>query len=163
MKNVVKSIAIILALVASSALAQQMAPPSGDPAMHMQHHFAMLTKHLELTAAQQQQATTLFNNVMATQTTIHNNMKTAHDSLAAAIKSNDTGAIEQAANTIGNLTAQMTSNHAKAMAAFLQILTPEQQAKMTEFESQHGHFDGPEGFHGPHGHPGAHSGKPQPE
>lgn len=163
MKNAVKSIAIIFAITASLALAQQMAPPSGDPATHMQHHLAMLTKHLDLTAAQQQQATTIFNNASTAQTNIHNSMKTAHESLASAIKSNDTGAIEQAANTIGNLTAQMIANHAKAQAAFFQILTPDQQAKMTELESRHGHMGGPEGFHGFHGPPGAHSGKPQAE
>jgi Spy/CpxP family protein refolding chaperone len=163
MKNAVKSLAIILALAASSAFAQQMAPPSGDPAAHMQHHFAMLTKHLDLTAAQQQQATTIFNNMVATQTNIHNSLKTAHDGLNSAIKSNDTAAIDQAATTIGNLTAQMISNHAKAKAAFFQILTPDQQAKMTQMESEHGNFDGPEGPHGHHGPPGAHSGKPQSE
>jgi len=160
MKNTIKSVAlaIILALAASSALAQQTAPPPGD---HMQHHFAMMTKHLDLTAAQQQQATTLFNNMVSNQTNIQNNMKAAHDSLAAAIKANDAGAIDQAAATIGNLTSQQVSNHAKAMAAFFQILTPEQQAKFTEMQKEHGHF-GPEG-HGFHGPPGAHSGKPQSE
>ena len=163
MKNTVKSIAIILALVASSAFAQQIAPPSGGPDRHAQHHLAMPTKHLDLTAAQQQQATTIFSNAAAAQTNIHNNMKTAHESLATAIKSNDTGAIEQAANTIGSLTAQMVSSHAKAQAAFFQILTPDQQAKMTQMESQHQHMGGPEGFHEFHGPPGAHSGKPERE
>ena len=161
MKNTFKSvaIAIILALAVSSALAQQTAPPPGD---HLQHHFAMMTKHLELTEAQQQQATTLFNNMVTAQKTIQNNMKAAHESLAAAIKANNAGAIDQAAATIGNLTTQQISNHAKAMAAFFQILTPEQQAKFTEMQNEHGGFGGPEG-HGFHGPPGAHSGKPQSE
>ena len=163
MKNAVKSIAIILALMASSAFAQQMAPPSGGPAAHMQHHFAMMAEHLDLTAAQQQQATPIFNNMVTTQTNIQNSLKTAHQDLESAIKANDAGAIEQAANNIGNLTAQMVSNHAKAQAAFFQILTPEQQTKLSQMESEHGHFGGPEG-HGPHhGPPGTRPGKPQPE
>jgi Spy/CpxP family protein refolding chaperone len=46
--------------------------------------------------------------------------------------------------------AQSTSIHAKADAAFYQILTPEQQTKLTELESQHvGPFDGPGGLAGP--------------
>jgi Spy/CpxP family protein refolding chaperone len=162
MKKTIASIAIILALAASFAFAQ-MGPPHGDPAAHMQHHLAMLTKHLDLTAAQQQQATTIFNNAAAAQTTIHTSLKTAHDGLDFAIKANDTGAIDQAATTIGNLTAQMISTHAKARAAFFQILTPDQQAKMTQFESQHQHFGGPDGPRGFHERSGAHSGKPTAE
>jgi Spy/CpxP family protein refolding chaperone len=157
MKKTVASIAIILAFAVSFAVAQ-MGPPHGDPAAHMQHHLAMLTKHLDLSAAQQQQATTIFTNAAASQTTIHNSLKTAHDGLSSAIKTNDTAAIDQAAATIGNLTAQMISNHAKAQAAFFQILTPDQQAKMTQFESRHEHFGGPEGMGR-----GAHLGKPPAE
>lgn len=164
MKNTVKSIAFILALAAlaaSTAFAQQTAPPSDGPAQHMQRHFEMMAKHLELTTTQQQQAQPIFNNMMATQTNLQNSLKTAHDNLAAAIKANDAGAIEQASNTIGNLTAQMTANHAKAQAAFFQILTPEQQTKLQQMMSEHGHFGGPEGH--PHGPMGAHPGKPQSE
>ncbi len=163
MKNTVRSIAIILALAASFVFAQQMAPPHGDPATHMQHHLAMLTKHLDLTAAQQQQATTIFTNAASAQTTLHASLKTAHDGLNSAIKNNDTAGIDQAAATIGNLTAQMISNHARSQAAFFQILTPDQQTKMTQFESQHQHFGGPEGMGGFHGHPGPRSGKPSAE
>jgi Spy/CpxP family protein refolding chaperone len=157
MKKTVASIAIILAFAVSFAVAQ-MGPPHGDPAAHMQHHLAMLTKHLDLSAAQQQQATTIFTNAAASQTTIHNSLKTAHDGLSSAIKTNDTAAIDQAAATIGNLTAQMISNHAKAQAAFFQILTPDQQTKMSQMENQHPHFGGPEGMGR-----GAHPGKPPAE
>lgn len=159
MKNAIQTSIIILALAASAAFAQ-MGPPPGDSAEHAKHHLAMLTKHLDLTPAQQQQATTLFTNAAGSQTTVHNNMKTAHESLNAAIKANDTAAIDQAAANIGNLTAQMISAHAKARAAFFQILTPDQQAKLTQFESQHEHF-GPGGRHGSHGHSMEHPSTPQ--
>jgi Spy/CpxP family protein refolding chaperone len=159
MKNAIRSSLLILALTTSAAFAQ-MGPPPGDSAEHMQHHLTMLTKHLELTPAQQQQATALLTNAAGAQTTLHNNMKAAHESLQAAIKANDTAAIDQAATNIGNLTAQSISAHAKAHAAFLQILTPEQQAKMAQFESQHEHF-GPGGMHGFHGPPTGHSSKPE--
>jgi Spy/CpxP family protein refolding chaperone len=158
MKNAFRSSVIILAFAASYAFAQ-MGPPPGDPARHAQHHLAFLTKQLELTPAQQQQATAIFTNAAAAQTAIHNNLKTAHDGLNSAIKTNDAAAIDQAAATIGNLTAQMLSTHAKTQAAFFQILTPDQQAKMTQFESRHEHF-GPGGMHE---HPGAHAAKPPAE
>ncbi|HXB20501.1 MAG TPA: Spy/CpxP family protein refolding chaperone [Candidatus Solibacter sp.] len=159
MKNAVQSSIIILALAASAAFAQ-MGPAPGDPAEHAKHHLAMLTKQLDLTPAQQQQATTIFTNAAGSQTTIHNNLKTAHDGLNAAIKTNDTAAIDQAATNIGNLTAQMISAHAKARAAFFQILTPDQQTKLTQFESQHEHF-GPGGMRGFHGHSMDHPSTPQ--
>ena len=56
-------------------------------------------------------------------------MREANQALAAAIKSNDSNAIAQAANTIGTLTAQVTVNNAKAEAAVYAQLTPDQQAK----------------------------------
>jgi len=164
MKNAIRSSIIILALATSYAFAQA-GPPSDGPARHAQHHLAFLTKQLDLTPAQQQQAATIFNNAAGAHTATQANLKTAHDGLNAAVKTNDTAAIDQAAAAIGNLTAQMISAHAKAQAAFFQILTPEQQAKVTQFESQHEHF-GPGGMpemhdmHEMHGHSGAHPEKP---
>src|SRR6185437_5999172 len=94
----------------------------------------------------------------------HDQIRAAHDSLKAAIQKNDAAGIEQAANTIGNLTTQMISSHAKAQAAFYQTLTPDQQTKMNEMESRHhgmgmgrrrfGHGPGgPGGASGPGGPP----------
>lgn len=118
----------------------------GDPATHIQRHVQHLTTVLSLTPTQQQQATTIFTNAMNGQSSIHNDMKTAHENLQTAIKNNDQNAITQASNTIGNLTAQMIAAHAKAQAAFYQILNPDQQNKLNQLESEgHGHF-------GPMGH-----------
>jgi Spy/CpxP family protein refolding chaperone len=104
---------------------------------------------LSLTPAQQQQATTIFTNAMSGGQSFHADMKTAHQNLEAAIKNNDPNGITQAANTIGNLTAQMIAAHAKAQAAFYQILTPDQQSKLSQLESE-GHdrmfFGGPPHF-----------------
>jgi len=121
----------------------------GDPATHIQRHVEHLTTVLSLNAQQQQQATTIFTNAMNGQSSIHNDMKTAHQNLETAIKNNDQNGITQASNTIGNLIAQMTAAHAKAQAAFYQILTPDQQTKLNQLESEHhGHF----GPMGPMGH-----------
>jgi Spy/CpxP family protein refolding chaperone len=105
-----------------------------------------------LNAAQQQQTTTIFTNAASAQASVHSSMTTARQSLKTAVQSNDTAAIEQAATSIGNLTAQTTANQGKAEAAFYQILTPAQQTKLTQFESQsHGGMGGgmgPAGFGG---------------
>ncbi|HEY6253353.1 MAG TPA: hypothetical protein VI685_25635, partial [Candidatus Angelobacter sp.] len=60
-----------------------------------------------------------------------------------------------AATNLGNLTAQAISNHAKAEAAFYQILNPDQQSKWTQLRSRWGgHGHGHRGFGPPPGGPG---------
>lgn len=102
-------------------------PP--DPAAMVTRRVNQLTTLLTLTPAQQQQATTIFTTSATASQASRSAMLTARQSLNTAIKNNDTGGIEQAATTIGNLTAQMTSSDSKAQAAFLQILTPDQVTK----------------------------------
>jgi Spy/CpxP family protein refolding chaperone len=121
-------------------------PRSGNPptaADMIQHRIDFLTKALSLTPSQQDQAKTIYTNAATSSTTIHDGMKTAHQALADAVKTNNFQAIDQAATTIGNLTAQSTANEAKADAAFYQILTPDQQTQFTQLHSR-----GPGGFGG---------------
>jgi len=144
-------------LVLSGALGSMLllAQNSGrtfNPANSVPHQVNFLTTLLSLTSTQQQQATTIFTTAATADATVHSSMKTARQSLATAVKSNDTGAIQQASTTIGNLTAQLVLNQATADAAFYQILTPEQQTKLSQFESQsHGRLGSgmrPGGFGG---------------
>src|SRR6478609_3314913 len=135
MRTTLLKVTAFLALASVFAMAQHGNPP--DPAKMAQHHIDFLTKQLSLTPQQQQQATTIFSEVSNNAKGVHEQMRTAHDSLKAAIQKNDSAGIEQAANTIGSLTTQMTVAHAKAQAAFYQTLTPDQQTKMNEFESKH--------------------------
>ena len=123
---------LLLVGVATTLLIAQPGPP--DPAKMVQHRVQFLTTMLNLTQAQQTQATTIFTNAFQSQSTTMQNMKSAHDALQAAVKGNDGAAIDQAATTIGNLTAQMTAAHAKADAAFLQTLSADQQAKFLQLE-----------------------------
>ena len=151
MRTTLLKVTAFLALASVFAMAQQGNPP--DPAKMAQHHIDFLTKQLSLTAQQQQQATTIFSGVANNAKTTHEQMRAAHDSLKAAIQKNDTAGIEQAANTLGALTTQMTVAHAKAQAAFYQTLTPEQQTKMNELESHHGMGRGHGFGHGGSGGP----------
>jgi Spy/CpxP family protein refolding chaperone len=139
---------LTLVFAASISIAQEHRGGPPDPATMVQHHVQHLTTVLSLTSSQQQQATTIFTNAMSGASSIHSDMKTAHQNLATAIKGNDQAGITAAANTIGSLTSQMITAHAKAQAAFYQILTPEQQSKMSELESE-GHGMGGMGFGGP--------------
>jgi Spy/CpxP family protein refolding chaperone len=148
-----KKIAIALALIcmfASPALFAQAADsspeaPSGSPraAKMVQHRVSYLATVLSLTTAQQAQVTTILNNAVASHSTASASMKTAHTNLQNAIHSNDAAAMEQAANSIGAMSAQKALARAKIEAAIYQTLTPEQQAKMAQLETQ--------GHHGKHG------------
>ncbi|MFB3813165.1 MAG: Spy/CpxP family protein refolding chaperone [Terriglobales bacterium] len=147
---------ILLGLACATPMLAQNPPKPPDPATMAQRRVQFLTTLLSLNGAQQQQATTIFTNAASTHTTIHENMKTARQNLANAVRNNDTAVIDQLAATIGNLTTQATATHAKAQAAFFQILTPDQQTKLTELERErHGpHFMGmgPGPFPGPGPH-----------
>lgn len=140
----------VLALASVFAMAQHGNPP--DPGKMARRHLDFLTKQLSLTTQQQQQASTIFSEAANNAKANHDQMRTAHDSLKAAIQKNDSAGIEQAANTIGTLTTQMITAHAKAQAAFYQTLTPDQQTKMNELESHHGMGMHRHGFG--HGGPG---------
>jgi Spy/CpxP family protein refolding chaperone len=150
LKRPIIPVLLTLGLAASIVLAQVPEPGEPfDPATRVQHHVQHLTKTLSLTSEQQQQATTIFTNAANGESSIHDSMKAAHQSLETAIKNNDQNGITQAATTIGNLTTQLVAAQAKAHAAFYQILTPDQQSKLNQFAAEgprHGHgfgFGGP--------------------
>jgi Spy/CpxP family protein refolding chaperone len=135
-----KKIAIpaLLAFALLAILGAQTQPSSTpDPAL-IQHHVNVLTQKLGLSTTQQQQATTIFTNAMTSQKSLHDQMHAAHQTMQTAISNNDAAAIDQAANNIGNLTAQSVSIHAKSQAAFRQILNPQQQSTYSQMMQQHG-------------------------
>jgi Spy/CpxP family protein refolding chaperone len=152
MKRILTLPVFVTTLAASLVFAQT----ASTPGMHgngVQHRIGFLTTLLSLTSAQQQQATTIFTGAASSASAVHSSMKAARTALKTAINSNDAATIDQTAATIGSLTSQLTSIEAKSEAAFYQILTPDQQTKFTQFESQsHGGFGGgpmgPAGFHG---------------
>jgi Spy/CpxP family protein refolding chaperone len=135
MRNTLLKVTAFLALTGIAVMAQHGNPP--DQGKMAQRRIDFLTKQLSLTPQQQQQATSIFSDAGNNAKATRDQMRTAHDNLKAAIQKNDAAGIEQAANTIGSLNTQMVLAHAKAQAAFYQILTPEQQAKMNDLESRH--------------------------
>jgi Spy/CpxP family protein refolding chaperone len=127
-------LAAILVLAGLSAFAQKPLPPS--PAEMVQHHVDFLTKRLGLSASQQQQATTIYTNALSGQKALHDQMRSAHQALEAAVAKGDNAAIDEAAGNIGNLTGQMTSAHAKADAQFFRTLTSDQQSRFSQLQSR---------------------------
>src|SRR4051812_35334000 len=76
-------------------------PP--DPAQRIARRVDALTRFLSLTDAQKQQATTIFTNADITSQSIRTQLRSANEAIAAAVKTNDTAAIEQNAATVGSL------------------------------------------------------------
>lgn len=136
---------VIASALGVSGLWAQSATTGRNPANFIQHRVNFMTTLLSLTTAQQQQATTIFTSAATAEASVHSSMATARQTLKTAIQANDAATMEQVATTIGNLTAQTTLNQAKADAAFFQILTPEQQSKLTQYQSQN---HGPMGMAG---------------
>jgi periplasmic protein CpxP/Spy len=109
-----------------------------------QRRVAFLTERLSLTPAQQTQVTAILNSGEASGASTRDTMKAAHDSLNTAVQSGDAAAMEQAATTIGNLTAQSTLARAKTDAAIYKMLTPDQRTKYTQMQAEMGR-GGPRG------------------
>jgi Spy/CpxP family protein refolding chaperone len=143
-------VVVLLSVAATIAASAQTSPKRPSPTEVANHQVKRLTTLLSLTSAQQQQATTIYTNAAKSEQSILESEKESRDNLSTAVKNNDGATIDQLASAIAQSTALLTSIKAKADAAFYQTLTPEQQAKLTELESQHmGLMDGP----GPGGPP----------
>jgi Spy/CpxP family protein refolding chaperone len=109
-------------------------PPS--PATIAQHRVNFLTTVLSLNPTQQQQATNIFTTSATAASSLHSQMKSARQSLTTAVKNNDSAGINQQSSAIGSLATQLTAAKATAKAQFYQILTPEQQTKVAQLESE---------------------------
>jgi Spy/CpxP family protein refolding chaperone len=133
----------LLALLLGTALTVFAQGPGGGPPRG--NHLETMTTLLSLNAAQHTQATTIYANASTASKTVHDSMRTAHESLSAAVKKNDVGAIETLAQQIGSYQAQLVSIQSKAEAAFYATLTPDQQTKYDTLQSTHGGPGGPQG------------------
>jgi Spy/CpxP family protein refolding chaperone len=120
------SFAALTAGLSLTAFAQN-GPP--DPAAMAQMRVDRMNETMKLSKAQQKQIIAIYTDSQTANMPVMTGMREANQAIAAAIKTNDTAAMSQAANTIGTLTAQMTVANAKAEAAVYAVLTPDQQAK----------------------------------
>lgn len=134
---------VFAAVFGMSGLIAQTPATGGNRGNFVQRRVNYLTTLLSLSSTQQQQATSIYTSAATAETSVRSSMAAARQTLKTAVQANDGATIEQTATTIGNLTAQTTLNQAKAEAAFYQILTPAQQTKLAQFESEnHGRMGG---------------------
>lgn len=103
-------------------------------AIKQAQYVSTLTALLSLTSSQQQQVADIYTNAATMRATVTTSLKAARKALRDAVKNNDTGGIAQASATLGTLTGQFVSNGAIANAAVFQLLTPDQQTKLSQFQ-----------------------------
>jgi len=152
MKKTIITLVLTCAFATPALFAQSSDTTSSAPtqaahsAKMIQHRVNYLTTVLSLTPAQQTQVTNIISSAATSKSSASSSMKTAHTNLQNAIHSNDAAAMEQAANSISSVIAQKMLARAKVEAAIYQVLTPEQQTKMSQLETE-GHHGG-RGFGG---------------
>jgi Spy/CpxP family protein refolding chaperone len=93
-------------------------------------HGAFLTAYLNLTPAQQAQEKSIFDGVRQSAQPLRQQLRQTRQSLRAAVQANNTGQIQQLAQTEGSELGQLMAIRGTAMAKVHQILTPEQQQKL---------------------------------
>jgi Spy/CpxP family protein refolding chaperone len=98
-------------------------------------YISFLTTYLSLLPNQQDQTAHIFATASSSEAALKSSMKAARKSLAQSVKSNNTAGITQAAAAIGTLVAQRHTIGANANAAFFQLLTSDQQAKLSQLNS----------------------------
>ena len=141
------TLCVAAGLSAAIALAQSSNPP--DPQSMIQMRVSFMTAQLKLTDTQKASATTIFTDSYTAGQTAQTSLQTNRQSLSAAVKKNDTAAIDSLAAVTGTLVGQLTAINSKADAAFYAILTTDQKAAYDAMP--HG---GPGGGPGPLGHGG---------
>ena len=156
MKKRILVIASIAVLVVAAAAAV-FALAKGHPGMHRMGqgmgpgHGEMLehmAKVLNLTDAQKQQVKAIMDSTESAAKDIHAKLEETQKQLAAATANGqfDEAQVRTLANQKGQLEADMTVEHLRAMSKVFAILTPEQRVKA---EEMHKHMGPPRGPGGP--------------
>jgi Spy/CpxP family protein refolding chaperone len=105
----------------------------GDMLEHM-------SRALNLTDAQKQQAKEIMDSVESTASGIHAKLEEVHKQLATATANGhfDEAQVRTLANQQAQLEADMTVEHFRAISKVFSILTPEQRVKAEELHKQMG-------------------------
>jgi Spy/CpxP family protein refolding chaperone len=96
---------------------------------------------LGLNDAQKTQAKSIFDAEHQAAKPLFQQMRTLHQSLRSAVTTGN-GNIDQLSGQLGTLTGQVAGIHAKSMAQFYAMLTPDQQAKAQAMGPLGGRFRG---------------------
>jgi len=99
-------------------------------------YIGSLAAALSLTADQVEQSSAIFSRAAARKAQLKDEMKAARKGLKAAARNSDMVAINRAAETIGNVKAQLISSAASAQLDFYALLQPNQKATLFQFRTE---------------------------
>jgi Spy/CpxP family protein refolding chaperone len=130
-------------LAAQTAVSPQTAPASRAKHAHgdMVHRLAV---RLSLTPDQQNQARAIFRQSRASVKMLAPKLRDERVALKTAVRTDNEVQIDRILQQDSQLNAQARAIHAKAMAKFYQILTPDQKAKFDQLDMRrHQHAAAP--------------------
>lgn len=96
----------------------------------------LVAKALDLTDAQKTQLKSILQRTQESAKALRQQMQPLRQQLQQAIKDNNAAGIQAAASAIAPLEAQVMALRASAAAQFLQLLTPEQKAKLGQVRNR---------------------------
>jgi Spy/CpxP family protein refolding chaperone len=96
-----------------------------------------LAKYLNLSPQQRTQEKTIFQGARQESQPVQHLLMQTRQSLQTAIKANDMDQIKSLSATEGNEIGQLTAIRSSAFAKAYQMLTPNQQQKLSEFQASH--------------------------
>jgi len=96
-----------------------------------------LSMRLKLTQDQQNQARAIFKQSRADAKSLSPNLRDERMALKTAVKTDNEPQIDRILQQDSQVNAQARAIHAKAMAKFYQILTPDQKAKFDRMGMRH--------------------------
>lgn len=138
---------ILLSLVAAGSMLAVAQQPAQSPAQSKDQqsqparsHLRMiggpmverLTHRFNLTPDQQTQARTIFQQARQQTESLNPKLREERQALSAAIKNGNEAQIDQITRQDAQLNSRARAIHAKAMAKFYSILTPDQKAKFDQ-------------------------------
>jgi Spy/CpxP family protein refolding chaperone len=126
---------IFLSLLTAGVLAAQ--TPAAPAPQHQAHagrgaRMARLTAGLNLTSDQQKQMHEIFGQSRSQMRVLMPKLREERAAMTGAVKSDSENQIDQVAQQHAQLRAQMEAIHAKTLAKFYSILTPDQKAKVDQ-------------------------------
>jgi periplasmic protein CpxP/Spy len=122
----------VLGIMAAAMAMAQTTPAAQAPARA--HMRKQMIQSLDLTAAQKQQAKSIFQATRQQAQPLAQQLKQDRSSLKAAIATGNTAQIQQLSTAMGTLRGQMVAARSTGMAQFYALLTPDQKAKAQTFD-----------------------------
>jgi protein CpxP len=139
MKRHLITIATVAALAAGMAFAQAAAAPSKPARAGLKLGAAVrqrILANLNLTDAQKAQAKEIMQQARMAAQPVRQQLQQGRQSLATAVKNNDTVQIQSLAAAQGALQGQVLAIQSAAKAKFYTILTPEQKTKAEQTQQK---------------------------